>query len=57
MTKQAIIAIIIVLSWMILGIFNIIQSNIMFTGLIGYMLGTYLTTWENKDVKKGQGVK
>jgi len=52
MSKQGIFGAIIVLTWLILGIFNIITGRDVMIGLIGFMMGVYLYWWENKDVKE-----
>lgn len=55
MTKQAIIGIIVILGWMFAGVFNLISGSDMMIGLIGFMAGVWLTTWENKCVEQKDG--
>ena len=50
MTIQAWVGVISILMWITTGIFNLISGEIMMVGLIAFMAGVWLTTWENKCV-------
>jgi len=54
MTTQSWIGVGLVLGWMISGIFNIISGYTMMLGLVGFMIGVWLTTWENKCVNHAE---
>lgn len=52
MSKTAILGIIIILGWFILGIFKLIPEDIFWTALIAFMIGMWLTVLENQELKR-----
>jgi len=53
MTKQAIIGLIAIIIWFILGALSIVSVPTFIAGIIGLFMGFKLSQWENEEIKGG----
>ena len=51
-TKQTWIAIFLIIVWMFLAIFKIIEGNVWASGMLGIGIGMFLSTWEMEKEKQ-----